>query len=137
MRGIDLASRLLDSVGSTEASASLLARAGVVRPTRANAGNESPDRDKESNWLPAPVATFCPNRSHTALLFLLTSSSFYPWQDDAKKDREPNRCLPVYSACSMNDEVRKQSHNDGNNQCESEHSYSLNEYSPDDHSQPP
>jgi hypothetical protein len=154
----------------------------------ANAGNESGDRNKESNWPPAPVATFSlyiracwreeaildgswqppkfekwkrfhqterrwsgycilrpfsgsaalchgvPNRSHTALLFLLTSSSFYPWQDDAEKDSETNRCLPVYSACSMNNAVRKQSHNDGNNQCESEHIYKINEYSSDGHS---
>jgi hypothetical protein len=46
-------------VGLTEASESLPARFGVVGPKRANAGSESPDRDKEPNWLPAPVATFC------------------------------------------------------------------------------
>jgi hypothetical protein len=101
-------------------------------------GKESPGKNKESKWLPAPVGTFSmyiraywrekavldgswqppkfekwkgfhqterrwpgycilrpfsgsavlcrcgvSNRSHTALQFLLTSSSFYPWQDDA------------------------------------------------------
>ena len=63
----------------------------------------------------------------TALLFLLTSSCFYPWQDDAEKDGETERCLPVYSACSMNDEVPKQSHDDGNNQAYSKHSCKINE----------
>jgi hypothetical protein len=46
------------SVGSTEASASLLARVGVVGPKRANAGKESPAKDNESNWLPARAGSF-------------------------------------------------------------------------------
>src|SRR5437764_15414455 len=54
-------------------------------------------------------------------------SCFYPRQDDAEKDGETERCLPVYSACSMNDEVPKQSHDDGNNQTYSKHGYKINE----------
>jgi len=76
-----------------------------------------------------PTSANCgvPNCPETALLFLLTSSCFYPWQDDAEKDGETERCLPVCSACSMNDEVPKQSHDDGNNQAYSKHSYKINE----------
>jgi hypothetical protein len=56
-----------------------------------------------------------------------TSSCFYPRQDDAEKDGETERCLPVYCACSMNDEVPKQSHDDGNNQTYSKHGCKINE----------
>src|SRR5947209_3495738 len=74
-----------------------------------------------------------PSGVRVVVLFLLTSSCFYPRQDDAEKDGETERCLPVYGACSMNDEVPKQSHDDGNNQTYSKHGYKINEYFLDVH----
>jgi len=70
------------------------------------------------------------------LLFLLTSACFHPWHEDAEKDGEAERCLPVYSACSMNDDVPKQSHDDGKDQAYSKHGYKINEIFFDVHFSP-
>jgi hypothetical protein len=70
-----------------------------------------------------------PHQPYTALLFLLASSCFYPWKEDAKKNRETKGCLPVYSGCSMKDEVPKQRNYDANDQGYSEHDRKINEIS--------
>ena len=48
-------------------------------------------------------------------------------QDDAENDSETKRCLPVYGASSMNDDVPKKTHKDGNKQGYSEYGYRINE----------
>jgi hypothetical protein len=57
----------------------------------------------------------------------LTSSCFYQWQDDAENESDTKRCHPVYTACSINGEIPKKSHKDGNNQGYGEHGYKIND----------
>jgi hypothetical protein len=48
-------------------------------------------------------------------------------KDDAEKHGGTKRRVPVDGACSMNDDVRKQSNSDGNNQGYRKHGYKINE----------
>src|SRR5690349_4693128 len=82
-----------------------------------------------------PIRVTEPRACHRpALLFLLASSCFYPWQEDAEKDGETERCFPVYRACSMNNEVPKHTHHDGNNQAYSKSCCKIYEQFLDVHS---
>jgi hypothetical protein len=74
------------------------------------------------------LASVTPPRQLSAAVFsAFTSSCSYPWQDDAENGGETERCLPIYTARSMKDDVPKQSHDGGDSQGYSKRGYKTNE----------